>query len=287
MAKRTVIEATSPPKLVMPQEKVRELLNKQLEKGRELQNVQINSEQSYDSAEASKEKWKDFTEEILQRSFDNDSMRKEFASSYGAMRMASDLYDMILNYKNDIDAKVNKLDSIIERLDLIPELLPTLGPSNENPQQSNDVSSKEVFIVHGHDHEMKVQVARFIESVGLTPIILHEQPNGGKTLIEKLEHHSAVGFSVVLVTADDMGYEVGYEKDARPRARQNVIAELGFFVGKLTRKNVSVLYAAGVELPSDFFGVVYIPIDKDEGWKLKLAKEIKNAGMPIDLNRVL
>lgn len=287
MAKRTVIETFSPPELVQSRDKIRDLLNLQLEKGRELQNVAINSEEEYHTAEAGKEKWKDYVEELLQRSFNKDSIRKEFASAYGAMRMAINFYDMLDNYKNDIDAKVSKLESIIDRLELIPEPNVSVKSNIENFQVVPQQNSKEVFIVHGHDHEMKVQVARFIESIGLTPIILHEQPNGGKTLIEKLEYHSGVGFSVVLITPDDIGYENGHEEDARPRARQNVIAELGFFVGKLNRKNVSVLYDAGVELPTDFLGVVYIPIDKDEGWKLKLAKEIKNAGLPIDLNKAL
>lgn len=148
--------------------------------------------------------------------------------------------------------------------------------------------SSEVFVVHGHDNALREATARFIEKIGLKPIILHEQPNKGRTVIEKFTEHSSVAFAVVLLTGDDRGGKKGTRtEDLKDRARQNVILELGFFIGKLGRSRVCPLYEPGVELPTDFDGVVYIPIDEVGAWKLALAKELKVAGMPVDLNDVV
>ncbi|MEK7355902.1 MAG: nucleotide-binding protein [Bdellovibrionota bacterium] len=144
--------------------------------------------------------------------------------------------------------------------------------------------SRSVFIVHGHDDGTKEQIARFVSTLGLNPLILHEQPNRGKTIIEKIEHHSSVGFAVVLFTPDDVAFARDNPKDSKPRARQNVILELGFFMGKLGRERVCVLYKEGVELPSDYHGVAYIPLDASGAWRSLLAREFKSAGLDVDMN---
>ncbi len=147
--------------------------------------------------------------------------------------------------------------------------------------------SKKIFIVHGHDDEMKSSVARFLEKFNLEPIILSEQTNRGRTIIEKFEEESNVGFAVVLMSdKDDVGAEVG-STDYKPRARQNVILELGYFMGKLGRKNhVCVLKKGNVEVPSDILGVVYNTYNNDDGWKFALAKELRAAGYSIDMNKI-
>ncbi|MFI7068519.1 TIR domain-containing protein [Kribbella sp. NPDC050124] len=144
-----------------------------------------------------------------------------------------------------------------------------------------------VFLVHGHDDRIKVTAARFLEKLHLPVVILHERANAGRTIIEKFEEESASAtFAVVLLTADD----VGAARDAQPqqaRARQNVVFELGYFIGVLGRSRVAALREPGVELPSDYAGVVYIELDSGDAWKFELAKEIKNSGIEVDLNRVL
>jgi predicted nucleotide-binding protein len=141
--------------------------------------------------------------------------------------------------------------------------------------------------VHGHDELAKQKVARFVDQLDLTPVILHEQPSEGKTVIEKLETHSAVDFAVVLLTPDDVGYPADQQNQAKPRARQNVILELGLFLGTLGRNRVCALYKGNVEIPSDYLGVVYVQMDDAEGWKLSLAREIRQAGVDVDLNKVI
>ena len=130
---------------------------------------------------------------------------------------------------------------------------------------------------------MTETVARFLEKLRLDPIILHEQPSMGRTVIEKFEAHADVGFAVVLLTPDDMG-GLASGGEVKPRARQNVILELGYFIGSLGRAKVCALYVEGVEIPSDIHGVLYVSYDAAGGWRLKLASEIRAAGLPVDMN---
>jgi Predicted nucleotide-binding protein containing TIR-like domain len=145
--------------------------------------------------------------------------------------------------------------------------------------------SNKVFIVHGHDGEAREAVARYLTMIGFDPIILNEQANKGRTVIEKVEAHSDVGFAVVLLTADDVG-RANAEKKLEPRARQNVLLELGYFLARLGRANVCAFRKGDVSIPSDFAGVVWESMDGD-GWKLKLARELKAAGHTVDVSKIL
>jgi predicted nucleotide-binding protein len=142
--------------------------------------------------------------------------------------------------------------------------------------------SNRVFVVHGHDDGMRESVARTLLKLGLEPVILHEQPDRGRTIIEKFYDYSDVGFAVVLLSPDDMGY-VGTadSTEARPRARQNVILELGFFLGRLGRENVVALHKGGTEIPSDFSGVLFKPFVSGGDWPYKLTKELRASGYDV------
>lgn len=144
-----------------------------------------------------------------------------------------------------------------------------------------------VFIVHGHDDEAKEKVARFIEKLGLSAVILHEQASEGQTIIEKFEKHSNVTYTVVLLTGDDVGAVAENQSSLRNRARQNVVFELGYFIGKLGRNKVVALYKDDVEIPSDYSGVCYIEMDAPGAWKTKFAQELVKAKISIDLNGLL
>jgi predicted nucleotide-binding protein len=141
--------------------------------------------------------------------------------------------------------------------------------------------------VHGHDDGSKEAVARFLGKLDLAPVILHEQPNRGRTIIEKFVDHSEVAFAVVLFTPDDVGHPAGDASQSKPRARQNVVLELGFFMAALGRARVCVLYKGGVELPSDYSGVLYLEMDAQGSWRFRLAAEIKAAGIDVDLNKAI
>lgn len=151
----------------------------------------------------------------------------------------------------------------------------------------NSGNSDNVFIVHGHDEQAKESSARFIEKLGLNAVILHEQANEGQTVIEKLEKHTDAAYALVLFTPDDVGASSASPGKLQPRARQNVLVELGYMAAKIGRNRVCVLRKGGVEIPSDFLGVLYVDMDSAGAWRLTLAKELKVAGLNIDLNEAM
>lgn len=158
------------------------------------------------------------------------------------------------------------------------------APTVTKPKVPMDKSK--VFIVHGHDNAAKQAVARFVEKIGFEAIILHEQASSGNTIIEKIEANSNVGFAIVLYTPCDLGASKGEEDQLKPRARQNVIFEHGYLIGKIGRKNVCALVKGDVETPNDISGVVYIKMDEADSWKYAVAKEMKACGYDIDLNKI-
>ncbi|MBV9545362.1 MAG: nucleotide-binding protein [Chloroflexi bacterium] len=147
--------------------------------------------------------------------------------------------------------------------------------------------AREVFIVHGHDHATRDAVARFVEHVGLVPVILEEQADAGLTVIEKFERDAAkVAAAIVLLTPDDVGGPK-VTGASNPRARQNVIFELGYFAGRLGRKRVCAITNGDIEKPSDYTGMIYTPYDESGGWMIRVARNLKEAGLPLDVAKLL
>ncbi|WP_201560916.1 MULTISPECIES: TIR domain-containing protein [unclassified Psychrobacter] len=179
-------------------------------------------------------------------------------------------YTEALNVMKDTIEEVELLDSIDN------------GAMKEKPEK--DCST--VFIVHGHDDASKYEVARFVETIGFRSTILHEQASSGSTIIEKIEQHTDVGFAIVLYTQCDVGAAKSDQDNLQPRARQNVVFEHGFLIGKIGRKNVVALVKGNVEKPNDISGVVYISLDESQGWKLSLVREMRASGYDIDMNKV-
>jgi predicted nucleotide-binding protein len=147
-------------------------------------------------------------------------------------------------------------------------------------------SPRKVFLVHG-PADRRHEVLRLLENGDLEAISLQEQVGQGRTIIEQLEHYSDVGYAVVLATGDDVGRRAADPptKD-QPRARQNVILELGWFMGRLRRDRVILLYEPGVELPSDYTAVIYISLAEGD-WQRRLARELKVAGMDVNIAKML
>lgn len=198
-----------------------------------------------------------------------------------------ELYNEFGVLSNDPDLARALLDAMINEVEnwwSDAEQRPTSSATSVRGRKSPD--SNKIFIVHGRDDGSRETVARFLERLKLEPVILNEEASRGKTIIEKFEHHADVGFAVVLLTPDDEGALRGDEDDRSPRARQNVIFELGFFIGHLGRERVCALTkGSDMEIPSDYAGVVYIPLDDKGAWKIGLVKELKAAGFDVDANR--
>jgi len=178
---------------------------------------------------------------------------------------------------------------MINLLETVLEELQTFG-DNADKKITGAKFSNKIFIVHGHDTEMKTEVASVLRKLGLEPIILHEHPDKGRTVIEKFTDYSNVNSAVVLLSPDDYGYSKNESADkAKLRARQNVILELGFFLGKLGRGRVIVIHRVieNFEFPSDYSGVIYKPFDKPGNWQFQLVKELKAIGYDISADKII
>ncbi len=171
------------------------------------------------------------------------------------------------------------ISALKERLD---EILASPSPITTSKTR---IPERKVFVVHGHDEGARHAIARFLEQIKFEVIILHEQASQGRTIIEKIEEYDDVGFAVVLLTPDDEGAKEG--DPPQPRARQNVVLELGYFIGRLGRGRVCALKRGDIEIPSDFGGVVYSPFDDNGAWRQALAKELQVAGFEVDWNLVM
>ena len=259
---------------------------------KELENFDVNSiEEEYDAgANALRTKINNSIADIFGRDtgefFDYgvDSLNDlPFIVGRGSLQVST----VRRSYQKGIKDAVTKLKSLKDTLQEKLEDCNTVETETRHQSGKTLPKNRRVFVVHGHDGQSKEQVARFLEKLELEPIILHEQPNKGRTIIEKLEGHSIVDYAIVLLTPDDLGHPVDEPENVKHRARQNVIMELGLFIGSLGRNRVCALYKGELELPSDYDGVVYQRMDEGDGWKLPLAREIKEAGIEIDLNKAL
>lgn len=288
-------EPRRPTSLCVPRAEAADRIQKQINEGEALLTVPIESEAQLEQLGEKKKAWSDYNEELLRRLFDTDELSEEYNAFYGFSFSMRPTFAQKIGYVHrSINLFLSRLRSIYRRLELYPELpeVQAQPPSVEAkamPERANDI-----FVVHGREDGPKETVARFIEKLGLSAVILHEQPDRGRTIIEKFEDYANVGFAVVIMTPDDVGGSAGQLEELedpeeklkalQPRARQNVLLELGYFLGKLGRTRVCTLYTEGVEIPSDFSGVLYIPFDPEGAWRLLLAREIRAAGIDVDLN---
>jgi predicted nucleotide-binding protein len=192
--------------------------------------------------------------------------------------------EFVMHFNSGLDQAQGFLES---RINDLRERVAELGQRPETALVIPNSDNRKIFVVHGHDQGAKDTVARFLAKLDLEPIILHEQPDRGRTIIEKFEAHASdVKCAVVLLTADDVANSKENPDENEQRARQNVIFELGFFVGKLGRGSTLALVGRNVVTPSDIDGVIYIPMDEAD-WRLRLVKEMKAAGVDVDANRAL
>jgi len=261
-----------------------ELLQRQIEAGKKLIGEQLVDENSYGA-------WVNTSENYLKKAFGEGHSNIDDFKRAG--RISSVPYDASPEWWaamrcEGVQAKVIRLESYLDILRTEQELAKSesnLGAALEAPIES---ASRKVFVVHGHNEAVRETCARFLEKLGLEPIILHEKPNAGRTIIEKFHDYADVGFAVILLTGDDKGALKDSDlASLQLRARQNVILELGFFIAKLGRARVCALYENGVELPSDYNGVIFVPLDSSGAWRFQLGRELKASGIDVDLNKVV
>lgn len=236
--------------------------------------------------------WTERTEAVLESSFDTHGMftpspADEFRRAGLAvldLQLASTPITAawLDEVQKDIQAKSRVLQSIRSRLDVYE--LPVGNNPSLPPKPSGDGP---IFLIHGHNLLLREKVRTFVQRICSRPVVvLDDQPNKGRDILGKLlDHAIPASFAIALLTGDDEGRQVK-ALDWQLRARQNVILELGLFLGLLGRDRVVALYEDGVEMPSDYQGVLWISL-ADEGWTLRLAREMKAASIQVDLNAAI
>lgn len=223
--------------------------------------------------------WKTIAERFLARKFGKDSIEYErfVKTSFSLGFFTSSTSN--LEFVRACQAGLRTCEATFRAY--LEEMEEDSADNDNSPKQLAALFER-VFLVHGHDGELKEAVARIIEKQGINPIILSEKANQGRTIIEKFENYSDVGGAICLFTADDIGKEKT-GADEKPRARQNVVFEAGYFMGKLGRDHIVILADKGVEMPSDLSGVVYTDTSS---WQVDLLKELKAMGYKVDFNKL-
>ena len=231
--------------------------------------------------------WELLTKNFLSKAFGNFSPNVSAVvdiGKYGSFPMNAGPEWWENHNAKSLQTKISRLRGLVELLET--EL--SLSGEASSPLEAPVQLSRRVFLVHGHHDGLLHEVARYLEKLKLQPIILREQPSSGRTIIEKFVDFADVGYAVVLLTPDDRGGAVkaAFEQQ-RHRARQNVILELGYFLGKLSRNRVTALHMGDVEIPSDYSGVAFVGVDDRGAWRMELARELKASGLNIDMNLAL
>lgn len=273
-AQKSSPSATS--KLRVPLADATKSIQNQISKGGRLLKIPIRSVKELDVAREAFGKWNTENAELLERIFDTPKKSVDYNAISQQKRLSK------IGLEQD---KIHFHDDVVKRIGWLEAVCKSLAVLSESNESSADkpVTTNEVFIVHGRNETLKKAVADFVKELGLIPVILHEQPNKGKTIIEKFEEYSArVAYAIIILSPDDIGGLFRTDPPLRlsTRARQNVVFEFGFFFGKLGRSRVCAIHTGNVELPSDLDGVLYIPFDiSTESWKKDLKKEFLAAGL--------
>jgi predicted nucleotide-binding protein len=291
MAKRqTAQEFPSATELTVNKEDFKTGLTEHLKEGQRLFAIKIETNQDLAEFKTHYKGWVNYVSEYLKYSFNNpdNEYRKKFnEEGYSFLGRIGQFSNEVEDYKDLIQLRMNNLQNLIRTTDLLRQSTFVTSSITETANKTAVIEKTEVFIVHGHDEEAKIKAARFIEQLGFKPIILHEQASSGNTIIEKIEQHTNVGFGIVLYTPCDLGAKKSAEPMLRDRARQNVVFEHGYLIGKIGRRNVCALVKGNVETPTDISGVVYIPMDDAGAWHIAIARELRSSGYNVDMNKVI
>jgi predicted nucleotide-binding protein len=265
------------------------VLDKRIALGEELFSRSITNQPDFDQNKEDYYSWSDYNSEYLKHAFNKEY--NEYKKSYddvgsfflGSMGGRNSIFQEIKDFKEKVKNKLSNLKKLRAKTDLLKT---SHFDNSISTKHEIEIDKSQVFIVHGHDEGAKSKAARFVEKLGFEAIILHEQASSSKTIIEKIEEYSNVGFGIILYTPCDLGGKHILNPELKARARQNVVFEHGFLIGKIGRSNVCALVKGDVETPNDISGVVYVSMDEADSWRYTIAKELKKAGYNVDMNKI-
>lgn len=278
------------PILKVSEDKAKQAIGYQIERGYEVRDRSFD-EKDWDALELAYRdfhNWLDVIADLLIQIFSDGTLAEEYAEKHGFgpkyFKSRSGFFSFEVGvFRREVDNCVAKLLAILEKVDMISKFRKEIVNVSVRDNANMRSNRNSVFIVHGRD-SVRYQLKDLLRDWGIEPIELEELPSRGRTVIEKFEEHSsAAECAIVLLTPDDEG-RLADTQDWEPRARQNVILELGYFFAKLGRDRVICLYKSDIELPSDISGIIYISFDRDlknEVYR-KLRMELREIGFTIN-----
>jgi predicted nucleotide-binding protein len=264
-------------------------VDEQLRKGREIQSLQRTGVDEIDDFQAKYYGWSEYTATLLQNSFETKgAMTLSPENEFGAPDI--DIFDIRFGAPKSAEYVSSAITAVLEKkLRILESIRGRLEIWAEAPAPvDRNISGDAIFLVHGHDHASREYVRGFLgRCTSREVIVLDEKVGSGADILGKLlTHAQGAAYAIVLLTGDDEGRVVGSDELQR-RARQNVILELGLFIGLLGRNKVMALHEPGVEIPSDYLGVTYVPLDPNKAWRMGLVSELKAAGIEASLDSTL
>ncbi len=291
------ISRPEPSSLQVSRKDAEEKIDARIAKGEELRGEQIQNAPGLEDARQRYYQWDDYNRTLLDTLFTGRTFQNEYSSPLHIVFGGSGgLHYDINEHKDDIRRKMGRLQSIRDRVELLKEPVQVM-PSHSSTLETNFSSPNplrdrlsdvrgdkdKVFVVFGHNEMARLKLENFLHRSGIDPIVINQQPKAGRTIIEQIEHHSNVRFAVVLLTDDDLGAakeDVKTVSDLKPRARQNALVELGYFMGRIGRDKTVALVSPGIEKPSDYDGVLYISLESD--WENELKRELRAAELQVN-----
>jgi predicted nucleotide-binding protein len=247
----------------------------------------------FDKYEAEEAKWESWPEDNAEVSFrGNDwEMPSNFWDAkslayniYKKVGKIGDIFGLLIEITGE-----RKFDDSIYKFNqfFIGHLAKALEDiMNANPElekgMADKVKGNKLFIIHGHDELLKKDIQLLLLRAGVNNIVLHEQPDKGRTIIDKLiEEGNHSNYAIALLSPDDL------LMDGKGRARQNVILEIGYFIGQLGKERVRMLVKGDLDIPSDLQGILYEKVDESGNWRMKILKELMAVGIYVDLDKVV
>lgn len=243
----------------------------------------------YNKYESERDKWKNWPDKPGMGNWNLPAKLDEAKSlTYDLYKSISEQEDKAWNLPVTLFPGEGNIDLAIDSFNLqfLQYFIDVLNDIiNANPEfeeiTAERVSGDIVFIIHGHDNELKAEVQLLLTRAGVNNIVLHEQPDKGRTIIDKLIGESSnSNYAIALLSPDDK------LEDGETRARQNVILEIGYFIGLLGKERVRLLKKGDIEIPTDLSGVLYEKYDDAGAWKMKICKELLAVGIYVDIEEV-
>lgn len=254
-------------KLAIPYHDAADEIRDMIEKGRVLQNSVIEFEKDLEQSKVGYYSWSKENEEHLRRIFATDDEAKRYKENFAlVLKRKIYLSDMVKDFRELVKSKVKHLEAIVNRLTIVTDIDFDIHHDEISYLSSTD---NKAVVLHG-SKKIRDFVAKVLEENQMEAVVLKDKSG----VIDDFDNHEDAHHFIVILSNDDIGAAKSKINNLKPRARQNVILELGYILGKIGSGKVIILYENDVEIPSVLRGVTTLKLT-GKSWQKKLAREIQ------------